>query len=112
MKEYIERDAAIRTAIQAVTAYSLQITGNGITQFDGVDVANRMEMIPVADVVERVRGEWIYHECVSSYDGTISGYSCSACNAFVNEEIFDSDEFHKEFCGNCGSDMRGESDED
>lgn len=53
MKEYIERDAAIRTAIQAVVAYSLQITGHGITQFDAVDVANRMEMIPTADIVER-----------------------------------------------------------
>jgi hypothetical protein len=52
-------------------------------------------------------GEWIYHECVSSYDGAISGYSCSECCIFVDEEMFDSDEFHKSFCGNCGAHMKG-----
>lgn len=53
-------------------------------------------------------GEWIYHECVSSYDGAKSGYSCSVCSAFVNDEVFESDGFHKDFCGHCGADMRGE----
>ena len=59
------------------------------------------------DAVEVVHGEWIYHECVSSHDGTISGYSCSKCCAFVNEEIFDMDEFNKDFCGRCGAKMDG-----
>ena len=36
-------------------------------------------------------GTWIYHECVSSYEGAISGYSCSVCSVFVDEEIFDAD---------------------
>ena len=40
---------------------------------------------------------WEYHECVCSYDGTISGYSCPECNGFVDEEMFDTDEFHKNF---------------
>ena len=62
---------------------------------------------PTVDAVEVVHGRWIYHECVSSYDGAISGYSCSKCNAFVNEEVFDNDEFHKDFCGNCGAKMDG-----
>lgn len=61
-----------------------------------------------ADVAEVKHGEWIYHECVSSYDGAISGYSCSVCSAFVNEEVFESDEFHKDFCGHCGAKMDGE----
>lgn len=52
-------------------------------------------------------GEWIYHECVSSYDGAISGYSCSVCSAFTNGEVFESDEFHKDFCGHCGAKMDG-----
>jgi hypothetical protein len=52
-------------------------------------------------------GEWIYHECVSSYDGAKSGYSCSKCSAFVDEEVFDTDEFHKKHCGNCGAKMKG-----
>lgn len=54
-------------------------------------------------------GRWVYHECVSSHDGAISGYSCSKCNAFVDEEIFDMDEFHKDFCGHCGAKMDGDS---
>ena len=53
-------------------------------------------------------GEWIYHECVSSYDGIKSGYCCSRCNAFVDEDVFDADEFHKVYCGNCGAKMKGE----
>lgn len=52
-------------------------------------------------------GEWVYHECVSSYDGAKSGYSCSRCDAFVDENVFDTDEFHKGFCGNCGAKMKG-----
>ena len=48
---------------------------------------------------------WVYHECVSSYDGCKSGYACSNCGAFVDENIFDMDEFHKKFCGNCGEMM-------
>lgn len=63
---------------------------------------------PTADVVEVRHGEWVYHECVSSYDGCKSGYSCSVCSAFVDEEAFDTDEFHKAFCGNCGAKMDGE----
>ena len=58
--------------------------------------------------VARVRhGEWLYHECVSSYDGAISGYSCSHCGVFVDEEEFENDKFHKKFCGNCGAKMDG-----
>lgn len=71
-----------------------------------------IEEAPTTDVVEVRHGEWIYHECVSSYDGCKSGYSCSVCNAFVDEQIFDTDEFHKVFCGNCGAKMDGERRED
>lgn len=68
----------------------------------------RIATAPTADVVEVRHVEWKYHECVSSYDGCKSGYSCSVCNAFVDEEMFDTDEFHKAFCGNCGAKMDGE----
>ena len=63
------------------------------------------------DAVEVVHGRWVYHECVSSHDGAISGYSCSECNGFVNEEVFDMDEFHKDFCGHCGAKMDGDRNE-
>lgn len=54
----------------------------------------------------QIEGEWIYHECVSSYNGAKSGYSCSCCSAFVDENIFDMDEFHKGYCGNCGAKLK------
>ena len=66
-----------------------------------------LDRLHAADVVDVVHGEWIYYECVSSYDGAKSGYACSVCSAFVDEEIFDSDEFHKNYCGNCGAKMDG-----
>lgn len=63
------------------------------------------------DVVQVRHGEWLYHECVSSYDGAISGYSCSHCGVFVDEEEFENDKFHKKFCGNCGAKMDGKDGE-
>lgn len=78
-----------------------------ITELTPMTVAECQHFKSKADYVEVKRGEWIYHECVSSYDGAISGYSCSLCNAFVNEDLFESDEFHKDFCGHCGAKMDG-----
>ena len=66
-----------------------------------------LRTVPAVDAVEVVHGLWEYHDCVSSYDGTKSGYSCSECHAFVDEEIFDMDGFHKDFCGSCGAIMDG-----
>ena len=71
-------------------------------------VITEIEDATTVDAVEVVHGRWIYHECVSSFDGLISGYSCSECNSFVDEEIFDMDEFHKDFCGHCGAKMDGD----
>ncbi len=62
-----------------------------------------IDKLPTADVVKVKHGEWIYHECVASHEGTISGYSCSVCSAFVYEDVFDTDEFHKKYCGYCGA---------
>ena len=58
-----------------------------------------------ANYAEVKHGEWIYYECVSSYDGAKSGFACSCCSGFVDEEIFDMDEFNKDFCGACGAKM-------
>lgn len=66
------------------------------------------EIVPT-DVAEVKHGEWIYHECVSSYDGTISGYSCSVCKTFIHEETFDNDTFTKKYCGYCGARMDGDT---
>lgn len=107
MKEYIERDDALK----AVTEFFEPVNTVDQAIILMNHLLKKLMLLTAADVVERKRGEWIYHECVSSHDGTISGYSCSKCNAFVNEETFDMDEFHKDFCGHCGADMRGEKHE-
>ena len=62
---------------------------------------------PTVDAVPVVHGEWICHEMVSTFDGMMSGYSCSECCTFVSEEMFDSDEFPKDICGFCGAKMNG-----
>lgn len=81
-------------------------------QKKGVLIAiSKLRETPTADVVEVRHGEWLYHECVSSYDGAISGYSCSHCGVFVDEEEFENDKFHKKFCGNCGAKMDGKDGE-
>ena len=102
-KEYIERGALLSMIYDAPIFCTYGAEGYFFRNV-ARDITLRQ---PTADVVEVRRGEWIYHECVSSYDG----YSCSECCVFVDEEMFDADEFHKSFCGNCGADMRGNKDD-
>ncbi len=106
-KQYIERRAAIE---QTRLLYCKECNSYNGIRCRACELDNAMllmEEIPAADVVEVVHAEWIYHECVSFYEGTKSGYSCSACNAFVDEEVFEIYEIHKNFCGNCGAKMDG-----
>lgn len=106
---YIEREAAIEDLEDCRKEYS------AIGNVDGacamLIAKNVLSKQPTADVVEVRHGRWLYHECVSSYEGCKNGYSCSVCNAFVDEEVFDTDEFHKVFCGECGAKMDGERSE-
>ena len=62
------------------------------------------------DLEEIKYGKWVYYDCVSSYDGAKSVFACSVCHGAVDEEIFDSEEFHKKWCGNCGAKMDLEGD--
>lgn len=101
MAEYIDRETMLKYIEENNTADEW-IVG----QYNADWIYTFIESQPTADVVEVKHGEWIYHECVSSYEGAISGYSCSVCSAFVNEEVFESNEFHKEYCGNCGAKMK------
>ena len=82
-----------------------------ISERYNIDLADLVDVfaeIPSADVVEVRHGEWIYHDCVSSYDGAVSGYSCSECNIFVREEMFEEfEDFYKDYCGHCGAKMDG-----
>lgn len=72
---------------------------------DAVEILAQLHVTQPADVREIRHANWIYHECVASYDGTKSGYSCSECHAFVEEEIFESESFHNNYCGNCAAVM-------
>lgn len=65
------------------------------------------EKLNCKDYRKQSVGEWIYHECVSSYDGLLSGYSCSCCSAFIHEEVFEDTSFPNKFCPNCGARMKG-----
>lgn len=51
MAEYIERDQAVRKAIDAC----IKVVGHGISQVNAVDIADEIDSIPAADVVEVVR---------------------------------------------------------
>lgn len=105
MDEYISREALI----EEISSLSVTLCGNEI--FGILAKHSVVKMIceqPAADVVEVRHGEWIYHDCVSSYDGAVSGYSCSECNIFVREEMFEEfEDFYKDYCGHCGAKMDG-----
>ena len=100
MAKYIDREALLQRLCDDDPSHMEDYYYNAIAD------------TPTADVVEVKHGEWIYHECVSSYDGTISGHSCSVCKAFVHEETFDNDTFYKKYCGNCGARMDGKDREE
>ena len=94
---YIERKKFLKKCVDTFGK-----TGVTIKAIEGI-----ADKCTTADVVEVRHGEWIYYECVSSYDGLKSGYACSVCNSFVEDEYFEAEEFHKKFCGNCGAKMDG-----
>lgn len=60
MVEYIERDQAVRKAIDA----HIKVVGHGISQVDAVDIADEIDSIPTADVVEVVRCK----DCIHYYE--------------------------------------------
>ena len=107
---YIEREALLEEIQEELDFESTMYTEEQNKYITiGLKIAqNDIKRRPAADVVPVSHGEWVYHECVSTHDGCKSGYSCSVCNAFVNEEVFDTDEFHKAFCGNCGAKIKME----
>ena len=89
-KEYIERDEAVRKALEAC----VKVVGHGISHIDAVDIAEAIDDIPAADVVEVRHGYWIEqldgthycsecgHDATYTFDGTeICGIGCPFCYA-------------------------------
>ena len=93
MTEYIERDEAVRKAIYAC----IKIVGHGISHIDAVDIAEEIDSIPTADVVEVRHGEWVLDtsSCVASL-------KCGECDYAASIGL----DVHK-FCPHCGAKMDG-----
>ena len=93
MKEYIEREAAVTVCSNQYKECLRKSDWCGDTV--AWNICFNIKSIPAADVVERKRGEW---------EKSAEGYRiCNRCKSDV--AIFSG---HKNFCPNCGADMRGE----
>lgn len=89
MKEYIEREAALKWQ---VPHYS--INGVEIIESKAIPV-EYIENLPVADVVEVRHGWWKWDGFV--YDAP---WQCSECGTFS--------EYKSNYCPNCGTKMDGD----
>lgn len=99
MAEYIERDQAIRKAIDAC----IKVVGHGISQVSAVDIADEIDSIPAADVVEIRHGKWEQ----SSYHYSV--YYCSECSRHIEDGSHNPNE-HFPYC-HCGAKMDGKSED-
>ena len=103
-KEYIERDQAVRKALDAC----IKVVGHGISQVNAVDIADEIDSIPAADVVEVRHGEWIptYHTYYNR-DGACQiadEWHCSECGVYSRD--------NQKYCTNCGAKMDGKGEGD
>ena len=94
MAEYIEREAAIKSAVGAL---------HGVSQIVAVDVVEALENEPAADVAEVRHGEWkpTYHNYYNR-DGVCQiadEWHCSECKIYSRNEW--------NYCPNCGAKMDG-----
>lgn len=87
MAEYIERDKAVQVAIGACVGVCKDITDHGITHIHGVEIAEKIEKIPAADVVEVVRCK----EC--AFRGDM--FDCECWHSPLGEAgLFTDDDFY------------------
>ena len=119
MKEYIEREAALRPFI-------IDKDGRRIPEVDGdnfpvtieiKEVKRILRALPAADVKPIVHGKWTIEQ-INTYQlsyGTTAYepvYRCSACGQStesylrLDEPIMPEDADFPKFCPNCGADMR------
>ena len=71
----------------------------------GVSTTN-ISRVPIADVRENVRGEWISHD-LENGEKSIDKDCCSVCGERFREIAMTGCEWN--FCPNCGADMRGDN---
>lgn len=93
MKEYIEREAA-----EEALLLGMVMTGYQSRAIDCV------HYLPAADVREVRRGKWEE----DTIDGQFWAFYCSECDAYLPYGL----EWKPNFCPNCGTEMRGEENEE
>ena len=94
MAEYIEREAAIKSAVCAL---------NGVSQIVAVDVVDALEGVPAADVSEVQYGCWRVIENRLHLD-----VKCSVCNSSFY--VYKQGQYRidqSNYCPNCGAKMDG-----
>ena len=114
MADYIKRE----DVVSAIYSKSYPITypdnshGIGLGNADIIDLINS---IPSADVQPVVHGEWIpfefgdYHWHKCSICGIADQYIITTIRSVNGEENSIDIEAVRNFCSNCGADMRGET---
>ena len=98
-KKYIECEAAMAAACKALCH-----PGVLCPDFKCAEVRNAFNAIPAADVRPVVRAGWEEKE----KDG-VWWYACSVCGEHIPKGRW-GQEWHSNFCPNCGADMRGGQD--
>lgn len=103
MAEYIERDAAIETAVD----YRIDVIENEYDrgyQIAVQDIAKGLNAIPAADVAPVVHGRWIQLERIRDRfvdEGHDFKYECSECSY----EDIHSENIEVPYCWHCGAKM-------
>lgn len=110
--EYIKRESMHKSLDDLSSEH---LIGNDDDTFISLAKAHdRIEELPVADVVEVVHGEWVenitYHNANSLFREygfdvaeTLLYHTCSCCNALGSNSF--------NYCPNCGAKMDGENNE-
>ena len=92
MSDYIKREAAIAAAFSA--------NGIGNSEYRNVcDIAERLRLIPAADVVEQKAGKWETEICDDGY-GAYNLYKCDQCGDLSAQP--------RNYCRECGARMVSE----
>ena len=101
MSDLIERQAAISAISYSEVAYYPGDTDSECLRRDS-DVKQAIMGLPSAQP-ERNTGKWIVHPGGKFVGFPYKHYECDQCRDFEPEA--------RNFCPNCGADMRGEDDE-
>ena len=108
MAEYIERDKAIQVFLESCNEVMKEILGHGLTHIHGIEIVEKTENIPAADVVGVVhaRFEW-------GFQNGQYGIWCTHCGAgWVNSRNAEWIAQEHNYCPKCGAkiDAKGDAD--